>query len=69
MYLSFQSIDDIKRSNGLSLCVFSVSNGISDDTLEKDFKDTTGFFVDKTGDTLDTATTGETTDGGFRDTL
>ena len=37
--------------------------------LEEDLEDTTGLLVDETGDTLDTATTGETTDSGLGDTL
>jgi hypothetical protein len=37
--------------------------------LEEDFKDTTGLFVDETGDTLHTSTTSETTDCGLCDTL
>jgi len=81
-YLSFQGVDDIKRCNGLSFCVFSVCNSITNDTLKEDFKDTASlsstllfvglenyFFVDETGDTFNTATTSETTDGRFRDTL
>ena len=36
--------------------------------FEEDLEDTTGLFVDETGDTLDTATTGKTTDSGLGDT-
>jgi hypothetical protein len=41
----------------------------SDDRLEEGLEDTAGFFVDHGGDTLDTTTTGETTDGRLGDTL
>lgn len=34
--LSLQSVDDIERGDGLSLGVFSVGDGISDDVLEED---------------------------------
>jgi hypothetical protein len=31
--------------------------------LQENFEDTTGLFVDESGDTLDTATAGKTTNG------
>jgi len=49
--------------------VLSIGNCISDDTLEEGLEDTAGLFVDHGGDTLDTATAGETADGGFGDAL
>ena len=49
--------------------MFSISDSIADDSLEEDFENTSSFLVDETGDTLDTATTSETTDGGFSDSL
>ncbi|EJK66749.1 hypothetical protein THAOC_12297, partial [Thalassiosira oceanica] len=39
------------------------------DVLEEDLEDAAGLLVDETGDTLDTATTGETADGGLGDAL
>jgi len=36
--------------------------------LQEDLENTTSFFVDQARDTLDTTTTGETTDGGLCDT-
>ena len=36
--------------------------------LQEDLQDTTGLFIDQTRDTLDTATTSETTDSGLCDT-
>ena len=36
--------------------------------LQEDLENTTSLFVDQTRDTLDTATTSETTDGGLCDT-
>ena len=36
--------------------------------LEEDFQDTTGLFVDETGDTLHTSTTSKAADGGLCDT-
>jgi hypothetical protein len=49
--------------------VFSVCDGISDDALEEGLEDTSGLFVDHGGDTLDTTTTGKTSDGRLGDTL
>jgi hypothetical protein len=67
--LSFQSIDDVHGGDCLSLGVFSVCNGITNDVFQENFQDTTGFFVDQTGDTLDTTTAGQTTDSWLGDTL
>jgi hypothetical protein len=67
--LTLEGVDNIQRSNGLSLGVLSVSDGITDNVFQEDLEDTTGFFVDQTRDTLDTTTTGETTDSGLSDTL
>jgi hypothetical protein len=67
--LTFESIDDIEGSDGLSLGVFCVGDGIADDTLKEYFEDTSGFLVDEARDTLDTTTTRETTDCGFGNSL
>ena len=67
--LTLQSIDDIHGSDGLSLGVLGVSDGISDDVLKEDLEDTAGLFVDEAGDTFDTTTTRKTANGGLADTL
>ena len=67
--LTLQSIDDVHGSDGLSLGVLSVGDGISDDVLKEDLEDSTGLFVDEARDTLDTATASQTTDGGLGDAL
>ena len=67
--LTLQSIDDVHGSDGLSLGVLSVGDGISDDVLKEDLEDSTGLFVDEARDTLDTTTTCQTTDGGLGDSL
>ena len=46
-----------------------VGDGVADDVLEEDLEDAAGLLIDETGDTLDTATTGEATDGGLGDAL
>ena len=67
--LTLQSIDDVHGSDGLSLGVLSVGDGISDDVLKEDLEDSTGLFVDEARDTLDTTTTRKTADGRLGDTL
>jgi hypothetical protein len=49
--LSLECVNDVERRNGLSLGVFSVGDRVLDDTLEEDLEDTSGLFVDQTGDT------------------
>ena len=56
--LAFQGIDDVHSSNGLPLGVFGVGDGISDDVLEEYLQHTTSFFINETGDTLDTTSSG-----------
>jgi hypothetical protein len=52
----------------LPLSVLGISNRVTDDILEEDLEDTAGFFIDETGDTLDTTTASETTNSRFGDT-
>lgn len=46
-----------------------VGDGVADDGLEEDLEYVTGFLVDEPRDTLDSSTTGQTTDGGLGDSL
>src|SRR5579862_8990142 len=69
IYLSLQSINDVQRSDGLSLGMFSISDCITNNSLKEDFEDSSGFFVDEAGDTFNATTTSETTDRGFGDAL
>jgi hypothetical protein len=48
--------------------MFGVCDRVTNDVLQEDLEDTTSFLVDETGDTLDTATAGQTTNSGFGDT-
>jgi hypothetical protein len=49
--------------------VLGVGDRVTDDVLEEDLEDTASLLVDEARDTLDTATTSETTDCGLGDTL
>merc|ERR1719281_1031469 len=67
--LTLESIDYVHSCDGLSLSVFGVGDGITDNIFQEYLEDTSGFFVDQTRDTLDTSTSRQTTDGGLGDTL
>ena len=67
--MTLEGGEDVHGSEGLTEGMRSVGDRVSDDVLKKDLEDTTSLFVDQTGDTLDTTTTSETTDGGLGDTL
>ena len=44
--LALEGVDDIERSDRLTLGVLSVGDGIADDTLEEGLQDTTSLLVD-----------------------
>lgn len=60
--MTFQSIDDVHGCDSLALGMLCVGDGITDDVLKEHLQDTTGLFVDQTRYTLDTTTTGQSTD-------
>jgi len=67
--LALEGVDNVERGDGLALGVLGVGDGVTDDTLEEGLEDTAGLLVDHGRDTLDTATTSETADGGLGDAL
>jgi hypothetical protein len=67
--LTFEGVDNIHCRYCLSAGVLSVGDRITDDVLEEDLEDTTGFFVDQSRNTLDTTSTRKTTDSRLGDTL
>jgi hypothetical protein len=67
--LTLQGIHNIHGSDSLTSRMLRVGDRVSDHILEKDLEHTTSLFVDETRDTLDTATTSETTNGGLCDAL
>jgi hypothetical protein len=67
--LALQSIDDVERGNSLAFGVLSVGDCISDDTLKEGLQDASSLLIDHSGDTFDTTTTSETTDGRLCYTL
>ena len=67
--LAFQSVHNVHGGDSFPLGMLSVSDGITDDVLEENLENSASFLVDQARDTLDTATTGQTTDGRLGDTL
>jgi hypothetical protein len=67
--LALEGIHDIHRSHSLPACVLRVGDTIADHILQEHLEDTTSLLVDETTDTLDTTTTGKTTNGWLGDTL
>ena len=67
--LTFQGVDDIEGGDSLSLGVLGVGDSITDDVFQEDFENTSGLFVDQAGDTLDTTSASQSSDGGLGDSL
>ena len=67
--LPLEGIDHIHGGDGLPLGVFGVGDGIPDDVLEENLENSTGLLVDESGDTLDSTTTRQPSDGGLGDAL
>ena len=67
--LPLESIDHIHGGDSLPLGVLGVGDGIPDDVLEEDLEDSASLLVDESGDTLDSSTTRQPSDGGLGDAL
>ena len=67
--LTLQGVHDVHGGHGLPLGVLGVGDGITDDVLQEHLQDSSGLFVDQTGDTLHSASASQTADGGLRDAL
>ena len=49
--------------------MLGVGDCITDDVLQENLEDTTGLFVDQAGDTFDTTSASQSSDGGLGDSL
>jgi hypothetical protein len=67
--LALERVYDVQCGHSLPAGVLCVSHGVTDNILKEVPQNATDFFVDITADSLDAATTGETTDCRLRDTL
>ena len=65
--LSLKSVDDIEGGDGLSLGVLSVGDWVSDDVLKEASQDESGLIIDEGADSLDSSSSGESSDGWFGD--
>jgi hypothetical protein len=67
--LPLERVDHVHGRHGLASRVFRVRDGIADAVLQKDLEYTTGLFINESTDTLDPATTGQTTNGRLGNAL
>ena len=67
--LSLEGVDDVHSGDSLSLGVLAVGDGVTDDVLKEDLQNSTGLFIDESGDTLDSTTASKTTDSWLGDSL
>ena len=65
--MSLESVDNVEGGDGLSLGVFGVGDGVSDDVLEERSEDDSGLVVDERADSLDSTSSGESSDSGLGD--
>ena len=67
--LSLERVHDVEGRDGLAAGVLGVGDGVTDHVLEEDLEHTAGLLVDEARDTLDTASAGQTADGGLGNAL
>ena len=67
--LPLERVDDVQGGDGLAASVFCVGDRVTDDGLQERLEDSAGLLVDEPGDSLDSSTAGETTDGWLGDSL
>ena len=67
--LSLECVHHIKGGHSLPAGMLGVGHGISDDVLKEHLQHTSGLLVDKTRDTLDTTSAGQSSDSRLGDTL
>ena len=66
--LTFESIDHIHGSHRLTLGVFRVRDGITNNILQEDFQNTTNFLVDQPADAFHATSSSQTTNSWLGDT-
>merc|ERR1719507_2086335 len=65
--LTLESVDNVESSDGLSLSVFGVDNGVTDNVLEEAAEDSAGLLVDVRRDALDATSACESADSRLGD--
>jgi hypothetical protein len=61
--LSLERVHDVEGRDGLASSMLSVGDCVTHDVLEEDLEDTSGLLVDLAGDTLNTASASQSSDG------
>jgi hypothetical protein len=61
--LSLERVHDVEGSHSLSASMLSVGDCVTHDVLEEDLEDTSGLLVDLAGDTLNTSSASQSSDG------
>ena len=67
--LALHREDDVHVGDGLSARVLSGGEGISEELLHEGHEDLTRILVDLEGDSLDTSSAGQSSDGSLGDAL
>ena len=67
--MSLEGVDDVGGGNGFPAGVLGVGDGVTNDVLEESGKDFTDFLVDVEGDSLNTSSASQASNGGLGDTL
>ena len=66
--MSLEGVDDIESGDSLSLGVLGVGDGVLDNVLEEASEDNSGLVIDEGADSLDTTSSGKSSDGWLGDT-
>ena len=67
--MTFEGVDDVHGSDCLPFGVLGVGDSIPDDVLEEYLEDAAGLFINESGNSLDTASSGKSPDGRLGDAL
>ena len=67
--LSLERVDHIERGDRLSARMLRVGHSVADHVLEEDLENASSLFVDESTNTLDSASSRETTNRGLGDSL
>ena len=65
--LSLEGVHDVEGGDSLPLGVLGVGDGVPDHVLEESSEHDSGLVVDERADSLDSTSSGESSDGGLGD--
>ena len=67
--LTFEGVDNVHGGDCFAFGMFGVGDSIPDDVLEEYLEDAAGLFINESGNSLDTASSGKSPDGRLGDAL